>query len=230
MNFMRLDTAATAVDADEFISSLQPSLSQGNMEETLRYVQQRWTAPQIIALLRDSSADVRKMAALALSMVGDQRAIGALAVALHDNDEIVSQIAEHGLWSVWFRASTPRAVELVKCGNHHLHHGNYASAVERFTQALQEDPGFAEAYNQRAITYYLTERFDESIADCKAALVHVPQHFGAMAGMGHCYTHLGDWRQARQCYRLALAIHPRMEGIQGALDQIDQLLREERSA
>jgi Tfp pilus assembly protein PilF len=47
-----------------------------------------------------------------------------------------------------------------------------------------------------------------------------------MAGMGHCYAHQGQWRQARHCYRLALAIHPRLEGIQTSLDQIEQLLRE----
>jgi len=223
---MRLDTTATAVDADEFISTLQPSLIQGNVEAALHHVRQRWTAPQIIGLLRDTSADVRKVAALALSLVGDRQAIAPLAVALHDHDPMVSQVAEHALWSVWFRAGKPRSVCLVKCGNHHLHHGNYISALEKFSQAVQDDAQFAEAYNQRAITYYLTERFDESIADCKAALALVPQHFGAMAGMGHSYAHMGQWQQARQCYRLALAIHPRLEGIQASLDQIEQLLRE----
>jgi tetratricopeptide (TPR) repeat protein len=227
---MRLDTAATAVNADEFISSLQSSLSQGNFEEALHYVRQRWTAPQIIGLLQDDSPDVRKVAALALSLVGDKQAIGPLAVSLHDCDSMVCQMAEHALWSVWFRAGKSRAVGLVKCGNHHLHHGNYVCALEKFSQAIQEDPDFAEAYNQRAITHYLTECFDESIADCKAALARVPQHFGAMAGMGHSYAHLGQWRQARRCYRLALAIHPRLEGIQTSLDQIEQLLREFPSA
>lgn len=223
---MRMDTVATAVDTDEFVATLQSSLSQGNVEEALRHVHQRWTAPQIIGLLRDTSADVRKVAALALSLVGDKRAIGPLAVALHDSDTMVSQVAEHALWSVWFRSGKPRAVCLVKCGNLHLHHGNYVCALEKFSQALQEDESFAEAYNQRAITHYLSERFDESIADCKAALARVPQHFGAMAGMGHSYAHLEQWQQARQCYRLALAIHPRLEGVQTSLEQIEQLLRE----
>ena len=58
------------------------------------------------------------------------------------------------------------------------------------------------------------------------ALAIVPQHFGAMSGMGHCHAHMEQWRQAKHCYRLALAIHPRLEGIQTSLEQIDQLLRE----
>jgi len=52
----------------------------------------------------------------------------------------------------------------------------------------------------------------------------MPQHFGAMSGMGHCHAHLCQWGEARHAYRLALAIHPRLEGIQVSLDQIEQLL------
>jgi tetratricopeptide (TPR) repeat protein len=212
--------------AKEFIETLQPSLKQGKLDEALHRVQSRWTASQIVSLLSDKSSEVRKVAAFALSMIGDRSAVQPLAVILHDADAAVVQMAEHALWSVWFRLANPRAVSLVKCGNTQLHHGNYLCAIEKFTQALHEDPQFAEAHNQRAIAYYLSERFAESIEDCKAALALMPQHFGAMSGMGHCHAHLGQWRQARHCYRLALAIHPRLEGIQSSLQQIDALLRE----
>jgi tetratricopeptide (TPR) repeat protein len=221
-----LASASPVINPEEFISSLEPSLSQGRLEEALHRVRARWTADQIVVLLRDKSADVQKVAALALSLVGDRSAIGPLAVALHDCDEMVVQVAEHALWSVWFRLGSPRAVCLVRCGNNHLHHGNYVSALEKFSQAILEDPSFAEVYNQRAIAYYLCDRFEESIADCKSALALVPQHFGAMSSAGHCYAHLREWRQARHCYRLALAIHPRLEGIQTSLEHIEQILRE----
>ena len=220
-----LESPGTAIDAQEFISALEPCLSQGNVEEALNHVRSRWTAFQIILLLSDKSPDVRKVAALALALVGDCHAIQPLAVALHDADEMVTKVAEHALWSVWFRLGTPQAVRLVQCGNNHLHHGNYVAALEKFSQAIQEDPRFAEAHNQRAIAHYLCERFDDSIADCKAALALIPQHFGAMSGMGHSYAHQSNWREARQCYRLALAIHPRLEGIQGSLEEIQRILQ-----
>ena len=227
---MRFETAVApespAIDPQEFVSTLESSLSQGRVEEALHRVRARWTAGQIVALLADKSPDVRKVAALALSLVGDAGAIAPLALALHDGDAMVAQVAEHSLWSVWFRLGSPQAICLVKCGNNHLHHGNYVCALEKFSQAIQEDGKFAEAYNQRAIAHYLSDRFDESIADCKAALVLVPQHFGAMSGMGHAHAHLGNWCDARHCYRLALAIHPRLEGIATSREQIEQLLRE----
>jgi tetratricopeptide (TPR) repeat protein len=220
-----LESPGSSINAAEFISTLEPCLSQGNIEQALNYVRARWSASQIISLLNNKCPDVRKVAALALSHVGDAAAIAPLAVALHDADPMVAQVAEHALWSVWFRIGSCRAVQLVKCGNHHLHHGNYVCALEKFTQAIQEDPTFAEAYNQRAIAHYLCERFEDSIADCKTTLSLVPQHFGAMSGMGHCYAHLGKWSEARHCYRLALAIHPRLEGIEGSLHEIERLLQ-----
>jgi tetratricopeptide (TPR) repeat protein len=213
-----------SINAEEFITTLQPSLSEGRLEEALEFVRERWTCPQVVELLKATSGDVRKVAALALALVGDKSAVQPLAVALHDRDGMVSQMAEHALWSLWFRLGKPRAVALVKCGNTHMHHGNNECAIEKFSQAIQEDADFAEAYNQRAIAYYLCERFTESIEDCKSALARMPQHFGAMAGMGHCYSHLGQWREARRCYRLALAIHPGQEGIEMSLKQVEQLL------
>lgn len=227
---MRTESAtpleSATINPDEFIGALQPCLCQGNLEQALLSVGKRWTCPQIVTLLSHKSSDVRKVAAMALSVVGDRSAIVPLAVALHDADPMVAQMVEHSLWAIWFRLGNCRAVGLVKCGNTHMHHGNYDCAIEKFTCAIHEDPGFAEAYNQRAIAYYLSERFSEAIADSRAALERMPQHFGAMAGMGHCHSHLGQWREAKRCYRLALAIYPGLEGIQASLAQINQLLRE----
>src|SRR5436190_3895627 len=105
------------VNAQEFMTSLQPSLSEGRLEEALELVRQRWTSPQITELLANGAGDVRKVAALALALVGDHTTVRPLAVALHDRDAMVSQMAEHALWTLWFRLGKTRAVSLVKCGN-----------------------------------------------------------------------------------------------------------------
>ncbi len=222
---MSLDPVTTAT-AHDLVDHITPALADGKLAEAIEMVRRRWTSPQLIELLSDRNSDVRKVAALSLGMIGDERAVPALAVALHDPDAMVTEVAEHALWTVWFRLGRCAAICLVKHGNCHLRHGNYDVAVEKYSQAIAEDPGFAEAYNQRAIAHYLAERFEQSIADCDAALARIPQHFGAMAGKGHCYAHLKQWAEARRCYRLALAIHPRLEGIAGALHQIDDLLRQ----
>ena len=223
---MSSSSTTKPINAEEFLTHFRPALFDGDMRQALQCVRGRWTTPQIAMLLSDSSADVRKVAALALSLAGDQASIKPLAVALHDRDPMVTQVAEHALWSIWFRLGKPRAVRYVQCGSQHLQHNNFCCAIQRFSQAIDEDPKFAEAHNQRAIAYYLGERFEKGIEDCKATLALIPQHFGAMAGMGHCHAHMAQWNEARHCYRLALAIHPRLEGIQASLNQITRLLKE----
>jgi tetratricopeptide (TPR) repeat protein len=222
---MHVNTDSAAA-ADELVARLRPALCNGNLQDALTWVQQKWTPGQLLGLLENPCTDARKVAALALGMIGDKSAVRPLAVALHDCDTMVSQIAEHALWAIWFRLGAAKAVCLVKCGNMHLEHGNYECAIEKFSQAIGEDRTFAEAHNQRAIAYYLTEQYGKSIEDCRAALELMPQHFGAMAGMGHCHAHRGEWKDARKCYRLALAIHPRLDGVGSSLEQIEQLMKE----
>jgi len=218
----RFEPAVTE-NAKELIYRLTPALAQGNLSEALQTVMDSWTVPQLIELLSHNSSDIRKIAALALGLVGDREAVGPLARALHDDDAMVTSMAEHALWSIWFRLGNAKATCLLKCGSNHLNHGNYDCAVEKFTQAIESDPEFAEAYNQRAIAHYLSERYDACIADCKATLARMPQHFGAMSGMGHCYAQMQDWAEARHCYSVALAIHPRLEGIQAALFELNEI-------
>src|SRR4051812_37551765 len=98
------------INPKEFISALGPCLPHGNIEDALDQIRSRWTAPQIIALLQDPCADVRKVAALTLSAVGNKSAVGPIAVALHDSDPMVVEVAEHALWCIWFRLGNPRAV------------------------------------------------------------------------------------------------------------------------
>jgi tetratricopeptide (TPR) repeat protein len=49
----------------------------------------------------------------------------------------------------------------------------------------------------------------------------MPTHFGAIAGMGHCYTQLGQLDQALECYRRALEINPRMSTIARMIDRLE---------
>lgn len=219
----------STIDSQEFIQQMRPALCGGKLEDAAGLVRQRWSVHQISDLLSQPCTDLRKMAALALSLTGDRSSIRPLAVALHDQDPMVAQVAEHALWSIWFRLGKPSAVKLVKQGNRHLQHENHFCAIEKYSQAIEHDPQFAEAWNQRAIAAYLSDHFEKAIEDCRRTLALMPEHFGAMAGMGHCHAHLGRWSEARKCYRLALAIHPRLEGIESSLRQIERLMHERPS-
>jgi tetratricopeptide (TPR) repeat protein len=48
----------------------------------------------------------------------------------------------------------------------------------------------------------------------------MPCHFGAWAGMGHCYAHLGKHAEAIRSYEKALEINPRLEGVRQGIESL----------
>jgi len=84
------------------------------------------------------------------------------------------------------------------------------------------DPDFAEAYNQCAIAYFFLGQWDQSIACCQRTIDLIPEHFGAVAGMGHACTQLNQLGRALSCYRTALRINPRMPAIARLIAGLEQ--------
>ena len=201
------------IDAARFVSRAQPLLARNDAAALYDLLTTRYGRRDLCALLTDASADARKVAALGLAMVGHADCVPALAARLRDADPMVAQMAEHALWSIWCRAGSD-------AGNAHLMQGIEAlddrrlpEAVEEFSRSIAACPTFAEAYNQRAIAYFLLEDPCASLADCRAAVRLVPTHFGAWAGMGHCHAQRGEVAEALACYRRAMAIHPTLASV-----------------
>ena len=140
-------------------------------------------------------------------------------------------MAEHALWSIWFRlGATPVANAALCRGARALGERDFAGAVAHFDAALAADPDFAEAYNQRAIARYLTDDFRASVADCREAVRLMPCHFGALAGMGHCYLHMDKLHHALRCYRRALDVYPHLEEVRQSVAEIERRLLADDSA
>jgi Tfp pilus assembly protein PilF len=83
-------------------------------------------------------------------------------------------------------------------------------AIEECHRAIALDPTFGNPYND--IGAYLIElgRPQEAIAWLKKALAaprYENREFAHM-NLGRVYEHLGQWEQAAQCYRSALALNP----------------------
>jgi tetratricopeptide (TPR) repeat protein len=201
------------IDAEHFVDAVQPLLEQRDLQGLASLLKTSWSSHQIVPLLQSPNGDARKVAALALSLVGQRCCTPELVTALKDSDPIVSQMAEHALWCIWFRSGAADANHELARGTIAVERGDLDDAIRHFSHAIELAPTFGEAYNQRAIAYYLCERFDEALHDGMRAVELVPCHFGAWAGMGHCYAHLDRMEDALKCYRKALEIHPHLECI-----------------
>lgn len=209
-------------DSETFLHIVLPLLEQGDPRALAEAVKLRWTSSQLCQMLHYGSLDVRKVACLTLGLVGDNKCIGCLSHLLRDEDAQLCQMAEHSMWSVWFRSGGAQALPFFKRGLDAMNRNDLPQALDQFHQAIQADPHFTEALNQCAIAHYLLEEYAKALEDCLAAVELEPIHFGALAGMGHCYAQLDDLPSAADCYRRALKINPRMEGIANALMNIEQ--------
>src|SRR5690606_35302548 len=113
----------------EFLAVVCPALAAGEPQALADEVLKRWTPRQICRLLVDPEVDVRRVAAIVLGLIGDQTCVGCLARALHDADASVNEMAEHGLWSIWFRSGKSAAVSALAAGVAAMEQEAYAQAI-----------------------------------------------------------------------------------------------------
>ncbi|MEM1210790.1 MAG: tetratricopeptide repeat protein [Planctomycetota bacterium] len=208
------------VNGQSFIRRVQPHLEQGDVEGLAATVRENWQLSDLCRLLSDPLIAVRRTALLTLGLVGDESVVGPVGRTLHDEEEIVVEDAERALWSVWFRLGSDMAAPSFRRGVQLLEVSDWDGAVERLTEAIEADDGFAEAWNQRAIAHYGADRYAESLSDCEETVKRMPSHFGALSGMGHNHIGLGQYEQATDAYERALSVHPRMPAIRDALERL----------
>lgn len=211
------------VDLAEFLTAVRPALDSASADELARCVD-RWTPAQLCGLLSDEKPEVRKLACLVLGLVGTLAEGRCLAAALRDEDAHVNEMAEQAMWSIFFRSGSDEATYHFKLGLAAMEREEVADAAEHFHRAHQADPNFAEAYNQCAIAHYMLEEWEQARRDCERAVALLPIHFGALAGLGHCYAQMGCFAKAAESYRRALTVNPRMEGISGVLRRLEESL------
>jgi tetratricopeptide (TPR) repeat protein len=120
----------------------------------------------------------RRQAADLLGAIGGAQAVEPLVQALRDEDWGVRTIAEHSLWQIWCRSGDLIADVLLQEGIQGLERNAWGEAVTKLTTVIERAPEFAEGYNKRAITYYLTGEYTQALADCEATVAGNPHHFG----------------------------------------------------
>ena len=91
-------------------------MEKQDLQGLLSLLKTRWTPQQILGLLSSRHEDAKKVALLAVGLVGTKCCLPALADRLKDADPMTNQVAEHALWSIWFRCGAPEANALVSRG------------------------------------------------------------------------------------------------------------------
>jgi len=211
---------SSVIDPEQFIRAVQPLLERRDVCGLHTLLKSRWSCDDLRTLLHSEHLDAKKVGLLCLAMVGTACSVADVAVELKHPDKIVNEMAEHALWSVWFRCGTPPANHELMRGAQALERKDIPHAIRHFDRAIEQCPTFAEPFNQRATARYLQEEYEPSIADCQRAIELMPCHFGALAGMGHCYAHLGKAREAVAAYERALEVNPHLECVRQTVAEL----------
>ncbi len=125
----------------------------------------------------------------------------------HKADTVTAEI-----WSIWRYAGDPAVDWMMHESQHYMIVGKLDSALGGFALIIDAAPDFAEGWHKRATVHSLLGNYPASIKDIKKTLALEPRHFGAFAGLGLIYLHLGQERAALKALERALEINPHLSG------------------
>jgi len=102
----------------------------------------------------------------------------------------------------------PTAVEFYNTGVSQFEAEEYGQAIGSFTEAIQRNPDFAEAYLYRGTAYNAIEDLGDAIADINRAIELDPELGRAYLLRAEINYRLGNAQQALSDAQLALALDP----------------------
>lgn len=94
------------------------------------------------------------------------------------------------------------------------------TAVEVLDKLVVIEPGWAEAWSQRATARFMDGDRVGAVEDLGHALSREPRHFGALAGLGSILYTLGYEKRALEVFRRALAVRPHQSEVQRMIDKL----------
>ena len=104
---------------------------------------------------------------------------------------------------------------------------NYIKAKDIFTEVINLDQNWAEAWNKRATVLYMLGEFQKSQDDIDQVLALEQRHFGALAGQGLVNIQLKNYEKAIKSYEKAQEIYPAMRSPKIMIKQIEELIKQQ---
>ena len=136
-----------------------------------------------------------------------------------------SKIAQQ-IWTLWSTHPTDQKLtSLLDEGSRLIQDQKLNRAIDVFTEAIELDPSWAEAWNKRATVFYMVGEFKKSQDDIDKVLELEERHFGALAGQGMVNIQLKNYDKAKQSYQKVQEIYPAMKSPKVMIEQIEELIK-----
>ncbi len=147
---------------------------------------------------------------------------------LSDDNPVVRELAEQGVWVLWSRSGDDAIDALMAKGAEQMEAGQLDEAIATYSEVIKRKPVFAEGWNKRATVYFLAGDFKRSLADCDQVMKRNPNHFGALSGYGQIYFQLEQYEKAISYWKRALKANPNMAGVEDNIEIAQKMLAAQR--
>ncbi|NXA65253.1 TTC12 protein, partial [Mohoua ochrocephala] len=111
------------------------------------------------------------------------------------------------------RRNEQLANALKEKGNEAFREGDFALAIQRYTEGLEKLRDKEELYTNRAQAYLKLHEYEKAISDCEWALKCNKNCLKAYFLMGKAHLALQHFSESRQCYEKMLQIDPQKENL-----------------
>ena len=145
---------------------------------------------------------------------------------LKKNNPAVSKNIEQKIWTLWStHPSDDKLTSILNEGSKLMQDKDLFRAILVFTEVIEMDPTWAEAWNKRATVYYMIGEFEKSQSDINKVLNLEERHFGALAGQGLVNIQLKNYEKAILSYQRVEKIYPTMRSPKIMIKQIQDLIK-----
>ena len=122
-----------------------------------------------------------------------------LFLELKKNIPSLSSGIAQQIWMLWSTHPTDQKLtSLLDEGSRLVQDQQLTRAIDVFTEAIELDPNWAEAWNKRATVFYMVGEFQKSQDDIDKVLELEERHFGALAGQGMVNIKLKNYDKAKE--------------------------------
>ena len=154
------------------------------------------------------------------------RELDRLFIELKKNIPSKSANIEQQIWLLWStHPSDKKLTALLDEGSKLVQDQKLYKAISVFTDAIDLDPNWAEAWNKRATVFYMVGEFEKSQNDIDKVLKLEKRHFGALAGQGLVNIQLQNYEKAIKSYQMAEEIYPGMNSPKLMIKQIEEIIK-----
>ncbi len=151
-----------------------------------------------------------------------------LLKALQSDSAPVRTVAMSALFDPWVAEEGEEAASLLQVAGNSIERKNIQGALNHLTRLTRMHPFFAEGWNRRATLLWQLGQVEQSLADCRKAVLLNPEHFAAWQGMGLCQVRLGDLAAATKSFQHALKLIPHDRQTQLYLRWAEDTLKREK--